>query len=116
MNVVTPFSAPFNREADLRFQAMFEAAAIGIAICRLDGRILEANPALSRMLGYSPQELAASHADELIPDLDRDASRNGSSRGESFMVELMRGERGSFASERRYRRKDASEFWGHLRV
>jgi len=32
------------------------------------------------------------------------------------MVELMRGERGSFASERRYRRKDASEFWGHLRV
>ncbi len=56
MNVITQFPAVHDYGGDLRFQAMFEGAAIGIGICRLDGWILEANPALSRMLGYSQQD------------------------------------------------------------
>ena len=62
MNVVTQFPAARDYDRELRFQAMFEGAAIGIGICGLDGRILEANPALSRMLGYSAEELAGTHA------------------------------------------------------
>src|ERR1700687_1782478 len=68
MNVVTQFPAARDYERDLRFRAMFEGAAIGIGICQLDGRILDANPALSRMLGYSQQELAGTHAGELYPE------------------------------------------------
>ena len=68
MNVMTQFSAARDYGRDLRFQAMFDGAAIGIAICQLDGRIWEANPALSRMLGYSQQELAGAHAGELYSD------------------------------------------------
>jgi len=70
MNVVTQFPAARDCDRDLRFQAMFEGAAIGIGICRLDGQILEANPALCRMLGYSRQELAGTHVLELYPELD----------------------------------------------
>jgi PAS domain S-box-containing protein len=120
MNVATQFPAARDYDRDLRFRAMFEGAAIGIGICRLDGRILEANPALSGMLGYSQQELAGTHARELYPEpcheLGRDISPGNFSSDERWLGELMRGERGSFEIEKRYRRKDGSEFWGHLTV
>jgi two-component system cell cycle sensor histidine kinase/response regulator CckA len=124
MNVVTQFPAARDYERDLRFRAMFEGAAMGIGICQLDGRILEANPALSEMLGYSQQELAGTHAGELYPEhrheIGREIGREiypaNFSPDERLLGELMRGERGSFEIEKRYRRKDGSELWGHLTV
>src|SRR5271167_4233790 len=118
MNVVTQFPTPRDYQRDLRFQAMFEGAAMGIGICQLDGRILEANPALSRMLGYSPQELTGAHAGELYPETGRqrhsgNASSDACSPDQRLLGELMRGERGWFEIEKRYRRKDGSELWGH---
>ena len=126
MNVVTQFPTACDYGLDLRFRAMFEGAAIGIGICRLDGRILEANPALSRMLGYSQQELAGTHADELYPELHRDLSPGNFSPEplsperlppeQRLLGELMRGERDWFEIEKRCRRKDGSELWGDLTV
>jgi two-component system cell cycle sensor histidine kinase/response regulator CckA len=124
MNVLTQFPAARDYERDLRLRAMFDGAGIGIGICQLDGRILEANPALSRMLGYSQQELAGTHAGELYPELrrglypelGREINPNNFSQDERLLGELMRGERGSFEIEKRYRRKDGSEVWGHLTV
>jgi PAS domain S-box-containing protein len=124
MNVVTQFPAARDYERDLRFRAMFEGAAIGIGICQLDGRILEANPALSGMLGYSQQELAGTHAGELYPEhrheigceIGREIYPDNFSPDERLLGELMRGQRGSFEIEKRYRRKDGSELWGHLTV
>jgi two-component system, cell cycle sensor histidine kinase and response regulator CckA len=121
MNVVTQFPAARDYERDLRFRAMFEGAAIGIGICQLDGRILEANPALSGMLGYSQQELAGAYAGELYPEhrheIGREIGRDiYPAPDERLLGELMRGERGSFEIEKRYRRKDGSELWGHLTV
>jgi PAS domain S-box-containing protein len=135
MNVVTQFPAARAYDRDLLFQGMFEGAAIGIGICRLDGRILEANPALSRMLGYSQQELSGAHARELFPELfpglRRDISPGNSSPDERrpderrsdelrpderWVGELMRGGRDWFEVDKLYRRKDGSEFWGHLTV
>jgi signal transduction histidine kinase len=131
MNVVTQFPAVRAYDRDLLFQAMFEGAAIGIGICRLDGRILEANPALSRMLGYSQQELAGSYARELFPELRRDISPGSSSPDECrpderrpderppderWLGELMRGERDWFEFDKLCRRSDGAEFWGHLTV
>ena len=130
MNVVTQFPAARDYGRDLRFQAMFEGAAIGIAICQLDGRILEANPALGRMLGYSPPELTGARAAELFPGLHPglhpeplpemggeaypvDFAPNANERS---LRELMRGERSSFEFEKPYRRKDGSQLWGHLTV
>jgi len=122
MNVLTQFPAARSYDRDLRFQAMFEGTAIGLGICRLDGRILEANPALSRMLGYSRQELASTHARELYPELDpelhpentRETAPGNPSPDQRRLDELMRGERESFAVEKCYRRKDGSELWGYL--
>ena len=140
MNVMTQFRTERDYDRDLRFQAMFEGAAIGMAICQLDGRILEANPALSRMLGYSREELATTHSSELCVELDGEPGgepiselgpeagpepvpaigpKSGSgtlSSDRRRLGELMRGEREMFEIEKRFRRKDGSELWGHLTV
>ena len=124
MNVVTQFPAARDYDRDLRFRAMFEGAAIGIGICQLDGRILEANPALSQMLGYSREELAGTNARELYPERRREVSREIGSEisddnfppDERLLADLLRGKRDSFEIEKRYRHKDGSELWGHLTV
>jgi two-component system, cell cycle sensor histidine kinase and response regulator CckA len=96
------------RDSELRFRAMFEGAAIGISICNLDGRMLEVNPAVARMLGYSREELVGMHPRELHPgDFAQD---------ETLIAELMSGVRESFELDKRYRRKDGSYLWGHLTV
>ena len=96
------------RDSELRFRAMFEGAAMGITICRLDGHMLESNPAVTRMLGYTREELAGMHPRELHPgDFDQD---------EILIAELMSGARDSFELDKRFRRKDGSYMWGHLTV
>jgi len=137
MNVITQFPAARDYEHDLRFRTMFEGAAIGIGICQFDGWILEANPALAILLGYSREELTGTHAGELYPELHREIrpdlspvlpdvgpelrpemgpkpDRSNSSPDQPWLGELVRGERESFEVEKRYRRKDGSEFWGRL--
>jgi len=92
---------------DLRFPKVFEAAAIGIALCHFDGRILEGNSALARLLGYEQAELAG---------LDPWRFYEGDSSTTSRLPDLLHGARDSFAVEKHCRRKDASEFWGRLMV
>lgn len=117
MDVTTQIPAASDSYRDLRFPQMFDAAAIGIAICHFDGRILEANSALGRMLGYDRGELAG-----VDPWKFHDAEFHGADSAENndndsrLLAELMRGERDSFAAEKRYRRNDNSWFWGRLTV
>ena len=96
------------RDDQLRFRAIFDGAAIGIATSTLQGRIIESNPALTKMLGYSAEELAGMHARELHPgDFERD---------EQLLHELMDGLRDSYRLEKRFRRKDGCYIWGNLTV
>ncbi len=59
------------RESEERFRAVFERAAIGIALVTFRHRILGSNPALQEMLGYTADELrgksfaAITHPDDL---------------------------------------------------
>lgn len=48
------------KEAELYFKEVFEAAQEGMAIVDIEGRVHEANPALYRMFGYTPDEVLAS--------------------------------------------------------
>jgi diguanylate cyclase (GGDEF)-like protein/PAS domain S-box-containing protein len=87
------------RENELRYRAVFERSSVGMAIGRLDGRLLAANPALERMLKYSQDEmLERSYADLVAPE-DSDAWRRQ-------LDELTRGVRDVFQDARRFTRKD----------
>ncbi len=91
-------------DQERRFHALFEGAAMGIAICTLDGHILDSNPALGKIVGYNRKELAGMHLRDLRPiDFQQ----------ESDPVEELR-MRGSLTRESRYRRKDGTSLWGQL--
>jgi PAS domain-containing protein len=63
------------QEIERRFQTVFEAAPIGIAIANPEGYFLEVNDAFVKMLGYSRQEVAKiTFVDITYPD-DRQETR-----------------------------------------
>ncbi|PAW65564.1 MAG: hypothetical protein B9S34_10610 [Opitutia bacterium Tous-C1TDCM] len=94
------------RESEERFRLNFTHAGIGMAIVGLDGRWLDANPALLAMLGWSLPELAARTIQDLTwpgdPDFDANAGK------------LLRQEIPVARVEKRYRCADGSGRWCKL--
>jgi PAS domain S-box-containing protein len=92
-------------EAGLR--TIFEGAAAGISVTRLDGTYEYANPAYLEMLGYSMEELRALHFEAVTHPADR-------ARNRELYEDLLAGRRSSFVLEKRNVRKDGRSVW--LRV
>ncbi|QJW94483.1 PAS domain S-box protein [Frigoriglobus tundricola] len=92
-----------------RFRAFFEATTAGVVEIAPDARILRANAAFCRMIGYGPDELAEmTVADVLFPE-DRDhvlAQYAGVGAGATP----------SYETDRRYRRRDGSPLWARVSV
>jgi len=81
--------------AEERFRAAFTHAPVGIAITGLEGaaygRLLEANPAITRMLGYGPDELIGRTLSSITFSEDREATVRALqelSVGASISIEL----------------------------
>jgi PAS domain S-box-containing protein len=97
------------RESEQRFRAVFDKAAIGIALMALDGQVKHANQALQEMLGYSEEELASTTLASLTyPD---DAAK-----GIKLSNEMIRGRRDFYQLEKRYLRKDGQVVWVDLSI
>jgi PAS domain S-box-containing protein len=57
------------RASEARYRTLFEYAPDGIVIADMEGRYLDANPAICRMLGYSREEMVArSVVDVVVPE------------------------------------------------
>jgi two-component system cell cycle sensor histidine kinase/response regulator CckA len=85
------------RRSELRYRSLFERAAYGIYRSTLDGRLLDVNPALVNMLGYSsPDELMAL-------DVGRDIYVDAEER-RSLLLEFQLEGRG--IHETRWKRRD----------
>ncbi len=63
------------REAEEFFRLVFEHANEAIIISELDGRILETNPAATRLTGYSTEELRSMHVQDLHIPPERELSQ-----------------------------------------
>ncbi len=96
-------------EADRRFQATFDQAAVGIAHVAPDGSFIMANDAFCRISGWSREVLMTrgfqgiTHPD----DLDEDMAAAG---------DLLAGRTSSYQMEKRYLRNDGSIVWVNLTV
>jgi PAS domain S-box-containing protein/diguanylate cyclase (GGDEF)-like protein/putative nucleotidyltransferase with HDIG domain len=91
-------------EASARYRAIFEGASIGIIRVDRTGQVVEVNPALEAMLGYTAAEFAAmkfqeyTHADDVEENLRQfDA--------------IMNGPRHAYQFEKRCFRKDGEMIW-----
>lgn len=95
------------RESEARFRGMFEGAAIGIGLDNLQGQVIESNPALQAMLGYSREELhQMSFADFSHPaDLNADTE---------LFQEMVAGRLDSYQMEKRHIRKEGEVVWVRL--
>ena len=62
------------RESEARFRAIFDLAAVGIALRGLDGRWLRVNQKLCEILGYPREELVTLSSIDLTPQDERDAA------------------------------------------
>jgi len=93
------------RESEERFRAVFNRAAVGIARIDLAGRIIEANPALRSMLGYSTDELTHNPLANFVhPDHVRDGRL-------PQLTELSEGNRQELQQELRYVHKLGGLVW-----
>ncbi|VTT96891.1 multi-sensor hybrid histidine kinase : Multi-sensor hybrid histidine kinase OS=Koribacter versatilis (strain Ellin345) GN=Acid345_3014 PE=4 SV=1: PAS_9: PAS_4: PAS_9: HisKA: HATPase_c: Response_reg [Gemmataceae bacterium] len=95
------------RESEQRFRAFFEATSVGLVEVSPDCRVVRANDAFCRMLGYPPGELAGRSVAELA-FLEDWAEISGQ------YARIAGGAADSFESERRYRRADGSAVWAHV--
>ena len=97
------------RDSEERFRGAFENAPLAICLGGMDGRLLQVNATMCRMLGYSEAELLASGWREITHPGDREASRQVSEQllsGESACVEL----------EKRYVDRFGNAVWVRTRM
>jgi PAS domain S-box-containing protein len=94
-------------ESERRLQAMFEQAAVGMAIVGADGKMLRVNQRLCEIVGYTADELGhlcfqdLTHPDDLAADLEARRA-------------MVTGEQSSYMRRKRYFRKDGSIAWIRL--
>jgi PAS domain S-box-containing protein len=97
------------KKSERQFRALFDQAAVGIAIVTTAGQALESNRKFQQMLGYSAEEFRSlpfaqvTHPDDLEKD-------------QALFTELISGQRDHYQIEKRYYRKDGSVVWGNLTV
>ncbi|HUA66635.1 MAG TPA: PAS domain S-box protein [Alphaproteobacteria bacterium] len=97
------------RKSEAQLRALFEGAAVGMALVNPEGRPVKCNPALCRMLGYSEAELCRTTFDELTHSEDAEAGRK-------LYRSLIAGERDHYEITKRYIRRDGQIVWGRLAV
>ncbi|HIK46077.1 MAG TPA: EAL domain-containing protein [Leptolyngbyaceae cyanobacterium M65_K2018_010] len=112
LGVVGPIPDPTQgmlRAAEARFQVIFEQ--VGVAICQADlqGRLVDVNPGMCQMLGYSPGELVGKTFHEITHPADVSLDLEYNER-------LLAGDLNAFSIEKRYLHKSGRSIWVALTV
>ena len=97
------------RDGHRRFRVIFNAAHMGIIQCDLQGFVLESNPAVERMLGYTRAELRGMNFHDF-------AHPEGAEGDAHLFRELVEGKRESYELEARYAGKSSASGWVRLTV
>jgi PAS domain S-box-containing protein len=97
------------KSSEQRFRQIFEHAPFGAAMANREGKVVMANRALCRMLGYTQPELEKMHFTDITHPDDVDADR------EKFTC-LTNGEIDHYHLEKRYRSKSGQTIWGSMAV
>lgn len=95
------------RESEARFRTIFNRAPLAISILNPQGKLLSHNEQLSKLLGYSAEDLQTmTFLDAVHPEF-RD-------RSEELFYELITGAMDSLSLELQYIHKDGSPVWINL--
>lgn len=97
------------RDAQSRFEEVFEHAPIGMAIADMNGRFFRVNPSLCRMLGYDDRDLVGKRFSEIThpEDLAANVARHD---------QLQSGEVREYTIDKRYRMANGEYLWCRVNV
>jgi PAS domain S-box-containing protein len=98
------------QESASRAHALFQAAAQAIFIVDQNGRIVMANPATEKMLGYSADELLGQSIEILVPE----NLRGGHVKHRTQFFGNLQNRPMGLGLDLRARRKDGSEFYAEI--
>lgn len=87
------------RASEIRYRHLFEHNLAGVVRTRLDGSVLDCNPALGNMLGYT------------LDDIPNAAEVYYFGDDRARIIERLRSEKSLTNQELKFRRKDGSELW-----
>jgi len=107
VDIVAPSQQPIISE--VRFRAIFEQINVGICQADLDGYLVDANPGLCHMLGYSHDELVHRKFQQITHPADLNADLEEYEK-------LLQGHQNSMFVEKRYLHKDGHAIWVALTV
>jgi PAS domain S-box-containing protein len=96
-------------ESESRFRAIFESAAIGLALGNLQGMMLVVNGTFAKMLGYMPEELVGKRYSEYTHPDDVGSQQ-------TLLEELFEDKHDKILLEKRYIHKDGGIIWGRLNI
>jgi|GEM_PF-738311 PAS domain S-box-containing protein len=97
------------RQSEVRFRGVFEQAPTGMCLTSPDGRFLDVNQALCRMLQYTHAELAATGFAAVTHPDDLPASKE-------CLRSLLAGERDTHNFEKRYIKKTGDILWTDVSI
>jgi PAS domain S-box-containing protein len=95
--------------AERKFRTTFEKAAVGMAQMDRQGDLIDVNPALCGILGYSPASLQGQRYWDLVHPEDRDIGR-------SQREQMLAGTLDSYTLEHRLFCRHSDTVWGKLTV
>ncbi|MCK5238579.1 MAG: PAS domain S-box protein [Candidatus Thorarchaeota archaeon] len=95
--------------SEARFRAVFDQAAVGVAIAAPDGTLLRGNSALEKMLGYESGEMVGTNVFDIALATQHDHII-------TMNREILAGKRKSYQLETKFRHKDGTQVWGRLVV
>jgi len=97
------------QQSEQRFRGVFENAAMGIALVDDQGTVVEANPALQRMMQCDASTLEGQSLRTLTESDDAETDR-------VLLDQLVAGNRANYEIEKRFMRPDGTFFWGNLAI
>lgn len=93
--------------SDRRWLGLYENTAVGIALADQDGRILQANPALQKMLGYGREDIVGVSLIEITEASQRDMTKHN-------VQGLFDGKLPGYKVQKRYVKKDGGYLWANV--
>ena len=94
-------------QSEQRFRLTFESNMAGIVLVDASDRVLEANSAFCKLVGYSEQELIGNSSFLLTDPEDR-------RKGDTIHTRLLSGELAQATYTKRYRHRDGHQLWVNI--
>ncbi|MDJ0738002.1 MAG: ATP-binding protein [Nostocaceae cyanobacterium] len=95
------------KQNEVQFRAIFERSSIGIGLVDMKARIVDSNPALCQMLGYSQEELSGKRFTDVIVKQKKDSQ---------LYKQILSGNCNHLEMERRFLHKNGKLLWTHLNI